>query len=194
MIRSAFTLVLASLALAVPAAAQQNTLRGEVDTAIGNRVVLADTDVTLSGNLSALLATEGPVELLGEFVGPMDSPTFSVTSISPGVETFDIAEVPRIGGSSYLEVSGAPGELAFGFLSLGQGVTPLLNGEVLLVDAGQVVVRGSGRIRADGSFEVPFTVPNDPTIVGMQVFGQGVVFRNNGGFELTNPDRATIID
>ena len=153
---------------------------------------LEATNVTLTGDVSLLDSFEGQdVTLVGDLTSSPQNPTVAVTSISPGVETFEIDDPARIGTESSLEVRGTPGRTAFGFLSLAQGFFRLRSGEVLLIDPSDIPVQGSGPIPGNGELEITFDIPNDPSLVGLEVFGQGAIFTGSG-VQLTNAYMVTV--
>ncbi len=190
--RTGLSALLVSLLLSSSATAQQVTLRGEIDDTPGGTFVLDDTSVALSSSAQNLAAFLGQrVTLTGDWNGSFTAPSIDVLSVAPSAEQFDFDGLLRIGSGSSIELVGEPGRLASGLLSLGSSFLPLRRGEVALIDPVQRVWTGTGILEPDGELDLSFSVPDDPSLVGIQVFGQGVVF-GSSQYELTNLDVETI--
>lgn len=183
-------------AFALPATAQQVTLRGEVEDVPRSpgQFVLNFTEVKLIGAGASLGAlAEQKVVLTGEWDGNAATPTVVVTSASPSTETFEIDGALKVGGACSIALIGTPGTPAFGYLSTSLDFVPLPNGEVALIDFTRIVFSVATTIPGSGEREVPFSIPNNPALAGLQIFGQGA-FLSGGFIEVSNPYSATIVN
>ena len=63
---------------------------------------------------------------------------------------------------------------------------------VVFVDLGQTVIGTSGVIPGGGILQTNLQIPADPSLIGLEVFGQGALIDGAGNLTLTNPDCKTI--
>ena len=61
-----------------------------------------------------------------------------------------------------------------------------------MIDPTSFFIVGSGAIHLDGQIEFVVPIPNDPALIGVDVFGQGGILDPVTGFWLTNSDCKTI--
>lgn len=190
-------LSIASLVLlltAGSASAQQVTFRGKVEDVSGttNQFVVDCTNTSLTSaafNLNLFIGQQ--VEITGQWNGSAANPSVSVGAIQAVPEVFEIGGGAKIGDTSSLSFTTQPGTTVFGFLALAPGFLPFGPDSVILLDTSQVVLTRSGLVGGTGILELPFFVPNSPTLVGIDLFGQGATLEA-GGFVVTNPDCKTI--
>jgi hypothetical protein len=123
-------------------------------------------------------------------VGTWNGTFVTVTSIQLAPETFGISGGGMIGGSFDLKTQGPEGDLAINLLSLGSGCVIPLADCGLQLNANSTVVHGFGAI-IGGEMETTLNIPMQPSLIGLRLFGQGVVL-SNGVFWSTNPDAKEI--
>jgi hypothetical protein len=185
-----------SLLLFTPlAAAQSVMLRGKVEDVSGTtgQFIVDCTNVDLSSaafNLNLFVGSQ--TEIHGTWNGSSTNPAVVVTAIQLVPETFEIGGGGKIGETAKPTVTGAPGSLATTFASTSTSFAPLgAWGSVFL--GGNPFHTGTGTIPGGGTLELAIQIPNDPTLVGVDVFGQGAIIDTVGGTVLlTNPDCKTL--
>ncbi|MHC4378977.1 MAG: hypothetical protein ACYS26_20445 [Planctomycetota bacterium] len=187
---------LALLALAPQALAQDFTFRGKVEDVSGtqNQFFVDCTDVALTSsavNLNLFIGQS--VEISGFWNGSSAQPAIDATSVTVVTETFEIGGGAKLGETSSLGFTGAPGTQALGFLSGNPGFTPF-GDQLIFLDQTNILLQGGGTIGGTGILEVPFQIPNNPSLLGFEFFGQGALIGNDGSILLTNPDCKTIDD
>jgi hypothetical protein len=179
------------LALSTLASAQTVTLRGKVEDVSGTtgQFFVDCTDVDLSSALFNLNLFVGQqVEIGGTWNGSVGSPAVVVTEIQAVPESFEIGGGGKIGKSAQPTVTAAPGSLAFTFASMSSSFLPLGTAGTGFL-GGAVVPTGSGTVGGSGILQLSIQIPNDPTLVGFNVFGQAVVVDPGlSAFWFTNPD------
>jgi hypothetical protein len=186
---------LALLALAPQALAQDFTFRGKVEDVQGtqNQFFVDCTDVALSsGAVNLNLFVGQSVEISGFWNGSTTQPAIDATSVTAVTETFEIGGGAKIGQTSSLGFTGAPGTQALGFLSGNPGFTPF-GDQLIFLDQGNLLLQTGGTIGGAGILEIPFQIPNNPALIGFEFFGQGALIQD-GSVLLTNPDCKTIDD
>lgn len=189
-----FLLTLTSL----PVDAQAVTLRGKVEDVQGtqNLFFVDCTNVSItSGAFNLNLFLNQQVELTGNWNGSFVAPAVDVTAIVQVVESFEIGGGAKIGDVSNLSVTGPAGDVAVAYISTAPGFTPLGDLGVGLIHPTQSYLMGVGVIPPFGTRQFPLPIPNDPSLVGFELHGQGVILDVGAGQALlTNPDCKEIKD
>ncbi|QDU68333.1 hypothetical protein [Engelhardtia mirabilis] len=191
------TTLLAPIALFVlstSALAQEVTFTGKVEDVSGttNQFVLGCTDTQLTSaffNLNLFVGEQ--VQITGQWNGSAANPSVAVDAISVVPEVFEIGGGTKIGKTSTLGFTAAPGSGALGFISLNTSFTPFGAEGVIFIDQSQIVLSASGTVGGAGVLQIPFQIPNSPALVGLDIYGQGAVVAG-GLVSLTNPDCKTI--
>ena len=193
------TAPLAALALALApslAAAQQVAFRGKVEDVQGtaNQFFLGCTDAALTSGVLDLNAFVGQtVAIEGVWNGSVASPSVDVTSIAPAAETFEIGGGAKLGETSTLAFTAAPGTVALGALSLAASFVPFGPDDTILIDPSQIGLTRVGTVGGSGVLELGFAIPAHPDFLGLEIHGQGALVAG-GVVTLTNPDCKTITD
>jgi hypothetical protein len=180
--------------LCLPTLAQEVTLRGKVEDVQGtpNQFVIDCTNTALSSTLFDLNLFVGQsVELSGTWSGSPTAPAVQVTQIQAIPETYEIGGGAKLGELSVQGFTAAPGTAVLGLLSLQPGFLPLPGSGTVLIDLGQTVLQASGVIGGSGVLELPFLIPNNPNLLGLDFYGQGALIAG-GNVTLTNPDCKTV--
>lgn len=174
--------------------AQTITFTGEIEDVSGtqNQFFADCTDTTLtSSTLNLNLFMDQPLEITGNWNGDLLNPAVDVTSVTPVVETFEIGGGAKIGETSNLSFFAAPGTVAAGRVCTQPGFLPLGDSGVLFVDLSTAVIALNGTVGGSGFLQVNFAIPNNPALVGLDIYGQGALI-DSAGITLTNPDCKTI--
>jgi hypothetical protein len=179
----------ALLATTALTTAQSVTLRGKVEDVSGTtgQFFLDCTDVDLSSiafNLNLFVGQH--VEIQGTWNGSVGTPAVVVEAIANVPESFEIGGGGKIGEQAHPTVTAAPGSLAFTFASVSTSFLPLgAAGTGFL--GGNPFSTGSGTVGGAGVLQLNVPVPNDPSLIGVDIFGQAIVL-DAGSFSFTNPD------
>lgn len=176
--------------LTTPALAQEVSFTGEIEDVSGttNQFILDCTGTSLTSsafNLNQFFDVN--VQITGQWNGSATNPSVEVTAITPVPEVFEIGGGAKIGETSNLGFFASPGSQVIGFISTGTGFDPFGSDGVIFLDQNQVVLSMSGTVGGSGNIQMPFQIPNNPSLIGLEIYGQGAV-SNAGGFTLTNPD------
>ena len=182
-------LPLSLLALSALSAAQDVTMRGKVEDVSGTtgQFFLDCTDVDLSSGIFDLnLFVSQQVEIQGTWNGSVTNPSVIVNAIQVVPETFEIGGGGKIGELAHPTVTGAPGSLAVTFASFSTSFVPF-GGAGTGFLGGNVFPTGAGTIGGTGILQLDIPVPDDTSLIGVEIYGQGAIV--GGGFvTLTNPD------
>jgi hypothetical protein len=184
-----FSLTIPTL-LASTAIAQTQLVRGKVEDVRNtqNQFFLDCTNlkvVSTTMDLNKIVGLQG--DLLVVNTGSATNPVLDVHSFTPAAKIFDMGNLD-LNKSARWQVNAAPGTFATmmvaptsatGYLPLGPIGTWLLglNAQFL----------ASGVTNGQAQFEISFTMPNAPELVGISISGQAFTF-SNGNVLLSNPD------
>ena len=180
-----------ALLSATTAAAQDVTFRGKVEDVSGttNQFFLDCTDVDLTSaafNLNLFVGAQ--VEIQGSWNGSVANPAVVVDAITTVPESFEIGGGGKIGELAHPTVTAAPGSLALTFASLSTSFVPFGAAGVGFL-GGNPFSTGSGTIGGAGVLQLNIPVPNDPNLIGVEIYGQAVVIDGGtGALTFTNPD------
>ena len=186
------SLILPTLLLASGVATAQTVqFRGKVEDVSGttNQFFVDCTDTDLSSAAFNLNLFVGQQTLItGTWNGSVSAPAVLVTDIQVVAETFEIGGGGKIGDEAKPSVTGAPGSLGFTFGSLSTSFLPLGGFGVGFL-GGNPFSTGSGTIPGGGTLELSIPIPNDPSLIGVDVYGQALIANPvTGAAFLTNPD------
>ena len=171
--------------------AQDVTFKGKVEDVSGTagQFVVDCTSVDLSStafNLNLFVGQQ--VEIQGTWNGSVANPAVVVNAIQSVPESFELGGGGKIGDVAQPTVTAAPGSLAFTFASLSTSFLPLGSAGVGFL-GGNPFKTGSGTVGGAGILELNVPIPNDPSLIGVTVYGQAIVVDpGTGAFEFTNPD------
>jgi len=98
----------------------------------------------------------------------------------------------HIGGELSFAVTSNPGDMTAMFASIASGFIPTPNAGTFFLSLQPLLLIGTGTVPGGGKLERKVTVPNDPALVGITVFGQALVAFSAGGTLWSNPDCKTI--
>jgi hypothetical protein len=195
-------LVSTLLAAAALTAQQQVELRGELVDGratgcyycpnVGFAIKFSETPVhSTTINLTPFLQQQ--VQMIANWNGSLSAPDFDVTAITIVTETFSDNGGAQISQNFRFTTHAGAGDLAFNAVAFGHGLVVPFGSLAILLDPNNAVLLGIGVTDGSGEFRTTVQLPNDPALVGLRVFSQGVVAPVNGNpLYGTNP-RASFI-
>jgi len=120
--------------------------------------------------------------------GTWNGNTVEVTSVQLTNETFSISGNVRTGGRAEFSTLGPAGLPAANVIGLGGGFTVPIADLAFQLQGNTATVLSVGAIGGAGEFKTRLDVPALPSLVGLRVFGQGLVLPGNGVPYSTNVD------
>ena len=160
--------------------AQTAVVRGEVTDGsaagcyycTGFEHVVKFVGTRLQSTTVNLLALHGlDVALQGSWNGS----SFVVTSAQVTDQTFSISGSGTPGGDFKFSSLGSTGDLAFNFFGFGTAFSVPLPGIAMQLNLNVSRFLGFGVVDDGGEFETDIDIPNLPGLVGLRVFGQGIL-------------------
>lgn len=190
----------AVLAISALLPAQTVTMRGEVVDGRatgcyycpGSQYAIKWVGTRLDGsqvNLAPFLDQQ--CELTGNWNGNLTTPVVTVTSIRLLPDTFSITGNTRIGNRVRYNTAAIAGDLVANVLGFNRSFFPMLP-LVFSLDPASAFVLGSGPAGGNGEFKSDLDIPNDTALVGLRIYGQGLVLPTLGVPYWTNPDTKVI--
>lgn len=172
----------------------QQPLRGKVEDVQNtqNQFFLDCTNIPMVStafNLNLWVGQEAIMDVTN--VGTAQAPVLRVDAITATTKVFDMGNL-RLGQTDRWEVNAPAGSFAFMFLdfTVNTGFTAFGNFGTWLLGPGAATL-ASGVTNGQNQFEINFTMPNIPALVGTSLTGQALV--NTGGtWFFANPDCKTI--
>ena len=192
-----FSTIVAVALLAIPAAAQTQLVRGEIDGIQGTnqwrldctnvRVTTTNPAINLQQLHDATRQNDMMLSMQVIDIGTPGSPLLDIQQATVLPALFDMGNL-RIGRSQTWEVFGTPGSLAEVYLTP-EALTSYVPAGAFgtWVLGGNAVFFAGGRIGATGQFRFNFTMPNLPQLIGVSFTTQAIVLEPTGPL-LTNPD------
>jgi len=98
----------------------------------------------------------------------------------------------KIGSQATFATIAAPGSPFAMFQSPGSSFAPFRRAGAVLIDTSAMQPIAAGVVGGSGRFEVKVTIPNDPSLAGLTVFGQAAIGLGGGDLLLSNPDCKTL--
>lgn len=187
-------LLSSSLLFVVTLAAQTETLRGKVEDVQGtaNQFFLDGTNLPLVStalNLNLWVGQQAILQVVN--IGTATAPVIRVDAAVATTQVMDIHNL-RLGQTNNMEVFAPAGSAAFIFLDFtaNTGFLPAGAFGVWLLSASPYLHAG-GITAAQNVFQAPFTTPNIPSLVGLQITSQAFV-GDHGTWFFSNPDGKTV--
>lgn len=123
-----------------------------------------------------------------EMIGTWNGTVLEVSSIQVVAETFSISGNTSLGHRMRPTAISTPGDLALNLAALGTTfVVPFADLALMMAPASTVLL-GAGVTDGSGEFKSDIDVPNDPSLVGLRVFGQALLFTQGGAMFMSNVD------
>lgn len=188
---------IAALVLAASASAQSVTFNGKVEDVSGtqNQFFVDCTDTRLTStafNLNLFVGQQ--TRITGTWNGSAANPSVNVTDIQVIPEVFELGGGAKIGGVLKVGFIGTPGDLAISRIALQPGFAPIDGAGVLFLDMSTAVAGTSGIIPGGGILQTNLPIPNNPALIGLEIYGQGATITPEGVVTVTNPDCKTLDD
>ena len=185
----------AALLFAATTNAQQVSFVGKVEDVSGttNQFFVDCTNAQLTSGINLNPFNGEMVSITGMWNGSVGSPSVNVDTIELAAETFEIGGGAKIGDDSNLSFIGQPGDNVVGFLATGSSFIPTVD-QVIMIDPTKIRLTLAGTIGGSGILEMQFFIPNNPALIGFEIFGQGAFVADDGTVTLTNPDCKEISD
>jgi hypothetical protein len=123
--------------------------------------------------------------------GTWNGSVIEVTSVQLTAESFSISGNGTIGNRFDFNTTGTSGDLAINFASLGNGFAVPFDALAIQLAPATMAVLDAGAI-SGGEFKTRLDIPNLPSLIGLRVYGQGVVLQQTGGIYSTNIDTKVV--
>ena len=124
--------------------------------------------------------------------GTWDGTKVTVTTAQAAVSSFSLTGNGSIGNRFRPNTQANPGDMAMNVVALGSGFTVPFLDLALLLSPATAVVQGMGPVNGNGEFKTDLDIPNDPSLVGLRIYGQGVVMTPVGLIYTTDIDAREI--
>lgn len=122
-----------------------------------------------------------------EMVGTWNGTVLEVASIQVVPDSFSIGGNTSLGHAMRPTAIEAPGTLALNLAALGTTFLVPFAELAVMMNPASTVILGAGVTNGNGEFKSDIDIPNDPSLVGLRVFGQALLFVN-GGMRMSNVD------
>ncbi|MBL8752127.1 MAG: hypothetical protein JNK15_02395 [Planctomycetes bacterium] len=123
--------------------------------------------------------------------GTWNGSVIEVSSVQPVVESFSIGGNGSIGHRFDFSTVAADGDVALNLAALGNGFTALFDGLALQLSLLTATPLGAGVVQG-GEYKSRLDIPNLPSLIGLRVYGQGIVLQQGGGIYSTNVDTKVV--
>lgn len=170
--------------------AQTQTLRGKVEDVQNtqNQFFLDCTNIPLVStalNLNTWVGQQAILQVVN--IGTSAAPILRVDAAVATTKIFDIGNL-RPNQSTRWQINAAPGAFGMMFLDFTAhtGYSPFGAAGTWLLGSGAATI-AAGTTNGMGQFEINFTAPNFPALLGTSFTGQGLVV-DQGVLTLANPD------
>ncbi|MCB9877871.1 MAG: hypothetical protein H6835_09745 [Planctomycetes bacterium] len=124
--------------------------------------------------------------------GTWNGTVIEVTSIQTDFESFSISGNGHLGNRFRYNTVAAPGALAINLAALGAAFAVPFGDLALQLDPLSAVMLGGGAVDSAGEFTSDLDIPDDPSLIGLRVYGQGVVLDAAAGIYTTNLDTKVV--
>ncbi len=191
---TAVLLLLSPAVLSSAIVAQTQPLRGKVEDVQNtqNQFYLDGTNlpvVSTALNLDLWVGRQAELQVVN--IGTSAAPILRVDAATPVPKVFDMGNL-RLGQSARWEVTAPTGSMAFVFLdwTANTHYTPFGGFGTWLLGPGASTL-ASGLTNAQNQFEITYTMPVIPSLVGTSLTGQALV-GTQGVWYFANPDSKEI--
>jgi hypothetical protein len=181
---------LSILAVAALLPAQTQIVRGEIEDLrqTQGQFFLKCTNIPVQSttlNLINFVDTQAILDVVN--VGTATNPRLDVHVVTPVAKTFDMGDL-RIGHSGRWEVNAPAGSFAMMFVdfTFRTGWMPFGTSGVFLL-SGNAATLASGVTNGQNQFELNFTMPNIPQLIGTSFTGQALI-GDHGNWLFSNAD------
>jgi hypothetical protein len=137
-------------------------------------------------NLNAFLGQKVVID------GVWTGTALQVNAVQATTETFSMGGNSSIGGTMRFTSKAAPGTLALNLAALGTSFLVPVGEVAVLLDPASTVALAAGVTNAGGQFRTEINIPNLPSLIGLRVFGQGVIAPVGAPLFAANIDAAEV--
>ena len=123
--------------------------------------------------------------------GTWNGSVIEVSSVQLDTESFSISGNGTIGNRFDYNTTGQSGDLAINFAALGNSFLVPFGALAIQLAPASTVVLDAGVI-SNGEYKTRLDIPDVPSLIGLRVYGQGVVLQQSGGLYSTNIDTKVI--
>ena len=123
--------------------------------------------------------------------GTWNGSAIEVTSVQLTTESFSISGNGTIGHRFDFVTNGQDNDIALNLVALGNGFAVPFDGLAIQLSATSVVPLDAGVI-GSGEYKSRLDIPNVPSLIGLRVYGQGIVLPQNGPIYSTNIDTKVV--
>lgn len=120
--------------------------------------------------------------------GTWNGTVLTVTSAVAAPDTFSIGGNGHIGNRFHFTTSAATGDIALNLVALGTAQNLLFGNQFFMLNPLTTQPLDAGIVGGGGQFTTDLDVPNNPALIGLRVFGQGLVLQQGGSIKLTTID------
>lgn len=130
--------------------------------------------------------------LLCKITGTWNGAVVEVSAIEVVADSFSISGNGNPGGTFRFTAEAASGDVAVSALAFTTACTIPLDGTGLLLNPNTLGILGMGACDSSGQMKITIDIPDVPGLIGLRVFGQGLVMQPNGSFWTTNLDSKVV--
>ena len=120
--------------------------------------------------------------------GTWSGSVLTVTSAVASADTFSISGNGTIGNKYRFTTDGAVGDLALNLVALGTAFLPVFGNQALMLNPANAQPLTAGLIDNGLQWKSDLDIPNNPSLIGLRLFGQGLTVSPAGVIKLTNID------
>ena len=154
----------------------------------GYQTVVKWTGTRLHSNSINLLQYHSlDVKVTGTWNGSL----VEVSAVELVNESFSISGNAHLGTSADYNTTGANGDIAINLAALGNSFLVPIQDVALQLNPAQMAILDAGVI-SGGQYQSSLVIPNVPSLVGLRIYGQGVVLQANSAMWSTNVDTKVI--
>lgn len=141
-----------------------------------------------SSSINLLAYHDQDVVITGTWNGTI----IEVSSVALDTESFSISGNGTIGHRFDFNIVGQPGSLGLNFVSLGSAFFVPFGDLGVQIDPTSMFVLSGGVIGSGNEFGSRLDIPDDASLIGLRVYGQGLVVDPAGQWYMTNVDTKVI--
>ncbi len=124
--------------------------------------------------------------------GTWNGSVIEVASVALDTESFSISGNGSVGNHFDFDTTGPSGGLAVNFAALGNAFFVPFGDIAVQIDPNSAFVLSGGALGTAGQFKSRLDLPDDASLIGLRVYGQGLVVTPVGDFYTTNVDTKVI--
>lgn len=123
-----------------------------------------------------------------DIIGTWNGTVITVNQAVAATSNFSISGNGSIGNRFRFNTQSVPGDLAMNMVALSTAFVMPFADIAVMMNPASMVVMGIGTTNGNGEFKSDLDIPNDPSLVGLRLFGQGLIATQGGAVLTTNVD------